>query len=68
MDWTKVTPETMPPDKENVLLTFEGRTTTGRYNKGTGYFEGLEYTGGYSEFYPQDGVTHWMPYPKPAED
>lgn len=68
MDWIKVTPETMPPDMEKVLLTFNGETTTGRYNKDTGYIEHLQYTGGYSEFYPQSGVTHWMPLPEPAED
>lgn len=76
MDWIKVTPETMPPDMEPVMVT--GRVNDGgkqtwvdvRYNPEYKEWEWLaDAVGDYWEGLGKDyEVTHWIPYPEPAED
>lgn len=76
MNWIKVTPETMPSKGERVILTTinqDGSKTTdvatwfGEENGWKilllGYHSCTLADGGYSFT-----ITHWMPYPKPAED
>lgn len=75
MDWIKVTPETMPPDNELVFVTCKNR-----YGKRY-VLHDIVYSAEYScwkwgkekyrnDYWPTltDEVTHWMPYPDPAED
>lgn len=74
MDWIKVTPETMPPERENVLVTIRYDDSDEkfvwadvRWSKDVGW----EYlASSFDDIWTSvDGeVTHWMPYPKPAED
>lgn len=78
MDWIKVTPETMPPDMEPILITVKNRSFTPKYvcphqaRLRFGQFEICinELFGKEWENVKNIGiiVTHWMPYPKPAED
>lgn len=85
MDWIKVTPETMPPDMEPVIVTVEegGKKYTiadVRYNPDCGWMVLSDCSGsccstlkevkedGYWEWIGNCKVTHWMPYPDPAED
>ena len=73
MNWLKVTPETMPPDMEPVIVTVKGKcgkdimkdVVWSAQNGGWAYDDGsdcLVYLDDNLEF------THWMPYPDPAED
>lgn len=75
MDWIKVTPETMPTDNELVFVTCKNR-----YGKRY-VLHDIVYSAEYScwkwgkeeygnDYWPTltDDVTHWMPYPGPAED
>lgn len=73
MNWIKVTPETMPPDMEPVIVTVDDKynppkyTWGGRTNKGK--WELLIEAGDvYASIKEWILVTHWMPYPEPAED
>ena len=77
MDWIKVTPETMPPDMEPVIATIQDKRdgeretcSDVRYNSECKKWEVLMecYTGYWDEFGEFIEVTHWMPYPEPAED
>lgn len=73
MNWTKVTPDKMPPDMEMVMVTlsyngeshFEERA---RWNGSKGYWERLRIIGRneWERFWSGE-VTHWIPY-GPAED
>lgn len=76
MDWIKVKPETMPPDVEPVMVTVRvdgGEKQTWadvRYNQ---EYQGWELLSDVVEdCWEKLGndceVTHWMPYPEPAED
>lgn len=72
MDWIKVTPETMPPDMEPVLVTTEydgkrGVIADVRYNPKYGWEVLTDALGDYWEDI-REKVTHWMPFPEPAED
>lgn len=84
MDWIKVTPETMPKDGEQILVTARSvkspknvevwancfyDSEVGQF----GFYDEIEEMGrGISRYINYlDGdmrVTHWMPYPEPAED
>lgn len=76
-DWIRVTPETMPPDSSDVLVTLLGRDG-GRwvFEQKVVYASGMfttENDSGYLnpiQYFVPDGteVTHWMPYPAPAQD
>lgn len=70
MSWIKVTPDTMPPDTSPVLVTVEAKY--GRYIKPVARYCGTwewlaDATGDYWEEI-RSPVTHWMPYPEPADD
>ena len=55
MDWIKVTPEAMPPDKDVAWYSDNGGAW--------GWDEGEDC----AVFLDDDmEVTHWMPYPEPA--
>lgn len=73
MNWIKVTPETMPLDRTLVLVTIvyddgvkgvmpdciwngEYKKWERLYEAGTVYWSDLT-----------EEVTHWMPYPEPAD-
>lgn len=71
--WIKVTPDTMPPDMQEVIVTFENEKKErdvqlqARWNGKHGHWEFLGYD--WEEVRePYYKVTHWMPMPKPAED
>ena len=73
MGWIKVTPETMPPDMEPVIVTAvwrgEKRVETDVYRE-SGFWK-RDYDsmdGGGTDYYSDDEITHWMHMPKPAED
>jgi len=77
MGWIKVTPETMPPDMEEVIATIrdgDGKKHVYgniRWNSCYNEFEIL--SSGYEDYWvsacdEDETVTHWMPYPAPAED
>lgn len=73
MDWIKVAPETMPPDGQEVIATViwrnEKRIEFGLYREDNEWrqdYDGMD--GGGTEYYLDNEVTHWMPYPEPAED
>lgn len=73
MDWIKVTPETMPPDMEPVMVTVKGKLGSDimkdvvweQKSNGWAYDDGADCL-----IYLDENlkVTHWMPYPEPAED
>lgn len=71
MNWIKVTPETMPPDMEPVIVTYEEDD-----GKRDVFLDAVwcEERNGWA-FATECGyefvnmkITHWMPTPKPAED
>lgn len=74
MNWIKVAPETMPTENEPLLTTIrfygiENPVVCAdvRWNAENGW-EWLASTHDCT-WEPIDGeVTHWMPYPEPAED
>ena len=73
--WIKVTPDTMPPDMEAVLVTArcrDKRSTMAdvRWNGLLGLWEMLLEASDYywAELWDCYEVTHWMPYPAPAQD
>ena len=76
MGWIKVTPETMPPEGMDVLTTLEHpdgtritSLTAARYVHGKWEIllntDTLRFLWVAADDLP---VTHWMPYPEPAED
>lgn len=74
MDWIKVTPDTMPPDMETVIVTIlqsNGEKIVcpfARYiaqNKEWYWAFNDEFYSGVSGDWI---ITHWMPYLTPAED
>lgn len=74
MHWIKVTPETMPPDKGMVLVTV--KDVSGQkwvesdicWNEKEGKWQHWHSDGFWENLLLGDEVTHWMPYPEPAED
>ncbi len=77
MDWIKVTPETMPPDKVIGLAIIKSPKGKAEYLPGTIYdhekicwmfydfIEDLDFCKLHHDF----TVTHWTPYPPiPEED
>lgn len=74
-DWIKVDADHMPPDMEPVIVTIEcdGKRRAyqeHRWNLRYNSWEWLcEASAGYWEFVDEDEeITHWMPYPEPAQD
>lgn len=77
MDWIKVTQETMPPDMESVFASVideDGDKVLYPECRWNSWRKIWEYP---KEWYGWDEVvwlrvigtvTHWMPYPDPAED
>ncbi len=74
MNWIKLTPDTMPPDGDIVMVTVESWNgerdvyPEARFNKKRGKWEwpyeaGADYWDDIDE-----KVTHWMPLPEPATD
>lgn len=75
-EWVRVTPETMPPDGAEILVTLQDRHAGRRvfesrvvYTGGmfttendSGYLNPLHY------FVADETVTHWAFYPSPARD
>ena len=83
MDWIKVTPETMPPDMEPVMVTAFHRglvvdaepgekfvSYDVRWNEKLQAWEVQEWNICEMEWttWHDLEITHWMPVPKPAED
>ena len=79
MDWTKVTPKTMPPNGEPVIVTLEETNSKKRFtefdvawSKRQGEWIWINFGTTPMKTAPVSSarmrVTHWMPYPKPAED
>lgn len=73
MDWIKATPDTMPPDNQEVIATIKWRDEKivefGLYRKDNEWCQDYDdMDGGGTTYYLDDKVTHWMPYPKPAKD
>lgn len=77
MNWIKVTPDTMPKDKEEVIVTVEHILKNGsvarytvsgiRYTKREGWqFFSNPLYGQWNKY--SENVTHWMPLPEPAQD
>lgn len=72
--WIKVTPDTMPPDDDTVMVTVEFpggdryMYPEARFDKDRGKWE-WPYEAG-ADYWEdiKEKVTHWMPHPKPAED
>lgn len=77
MDWSKCT-DRMPPDMEPVILTIENKgerhvySCAARWNKSAQWWECLMYHEDvgkeWRSMYSFLKITHWMPYPEPAED
>lgn len=78
MDWIKVTPETMPPDMETVIVTVKIPENGKHKDKERKevwaeiYLENgswmYDANDGEHEIWDKAVVTHWMPMPKAAED
>ena len=73
MKWKKVTPETMPPDMEPVMVTVYDKHNPPKYTwigrQKDGRWELLiEADDVYAPIDEWIIVTHWMPMPSPAED
>ena len=73
MDWIKVTPETMPPDMEPVMVTLMFSDADGKFVWADARYNGVKWeylSNSWDNVWSDiDGeVTHWMPYPEPAED
>lgn len=81
MDWIKVSPETMPPDMEPIMVTVEPWKNQWlryvpkrqvRYNESRNSYEIYQDDGfacgwNRSEL-AGDRITHWMRWPELAED
>lgn len=66
--WTAVTPETLPPCSERVLLWwFEAPVMGWRYCNDDGSWVWLEPTGDRYIYEPQ-GIKWWMPLPAEAKE
>lgn len=75
MDWIKVT-QAMPPSMEPVIVTVQSKTDRAFKD----IMKDVRWDSDKSEWCFEDGpeqfvpiyenmeVTHWMPYPEPAED
>lgn len=81
MNWIKVTPKTMPPDMEPIMVTVEPWKSAGlryvpkrqvRYNESRNSYEIYQDDGfscGWSgSELAGDRITYWMRWPDPAED
>lgn len=76
MDWIKVTPDTMPPDDKPVFITVkfkcDGIVGVKRVFSDVCWCKeaGVWANWADAEVMEEDifTITHWMPYPAPAED
>lgn len=73
MNWIKVTPETMPPENERVFATLvdcenNKEVEVVKLSVGGDYWLCMMYGALPARISDGIKVTHWMPYPKPAED
>lgn len=71
MDWIKVTPETMPNERQYVLVTYIDCTGEKCVDPDCLFEDGKfkRYDFRWEEYEETDDiVTHWMPLPEPAED
>lgn len=71
MDWIKVTPETMPPDMERLMVTMivDGKKTTiGNVRRRGQFWEIEEFLIHKWLYIKPELITNWMLMPKPAED
>jgi len=71
MNWTKVTPETLPPDGESVMVTVkygkEKAVLLGKFCDGE-FHRKSEFVDEYLPMPKTFKVTHWAAMPAPAED
>lgn len=72
MDWIKCT-DRMPPDMEPVIVTAvwrgEKRVETNMYHEDGCWKQDYDsMDGGGTDYYSDDEITHWMPWPEPEED
>ena len=71
LDWTPITPESLPQTGEKVLIVWSGTVPTVAYHRtGIGFAccEGYQWEPAGiddSDPIPDDEVTHWMPLPNP---
>lgn len=76
MDWIKVTPETMPPKGKRLILTSENPDGSKTIDIAVWCVEEKGWLLLLPGFHPSTladsktefTITHWMPYPEPAED
>ena len=71
MDWIKVTPETMPPDMERLIVTMiiDGeKMTIGNVRYRGECWEIEEFLIHKWLYIKPELITHWMLMPAPAED
>lgn len=71
MTWIKVTPETMPPEMERLMVTMivDGeKTTIGNVRRRGQFWEIEEFLIHKWLYIKPELITHWMLMPKPAED
>lgn len=65
MDWVKCSDET-PVNGENVLMSYNNLVMEGEYSNGKFYYPSYcAHVKGYCKCEEQEGITHWMPLPKP---
>lgn len=72
-EWIRVTPETMPPDMEPIIVSvkyWSGLSSVWngqvRYNKSAGRYEAWMsdgYASGWVFGVINGNITHWMPWP-----
>ena len=72
MDWIKCT-DRMPPDMEPVIVTVVWRgnkcVEADVYRENGCWKQDYDsMDGGDTNYYLDDEITHWIPWPEPAED
>jgi hypothetical protein len=64
-DWIDVD-EQLPENNQKLLMTYNDLVLEGRFVNGKFYYRsGCAHTPGYCNCEEQEGITHWMPLPKP---
>lgn len=68
MNWIKVT-DRLPENNQEILMVYNNLVMEGEFCNGKFYHPSdCAHVRGYCYCDPQDGITHWMPLPKPPED